>query len=472
MNLITVVLDTFRPDIIGAGKKLSFVETPNLDKLAEESIVFNRAFGEGQPTLQIRRAFYTGRRSFPFIYNYDRRGHWHHAPGWHKIPPEQDTLAEVLTARGYYTGLVADVYHMFKPTMNYWRGFASYEFIRGQESDNWKGGSLDSINELLKKHARTPDNPSNKTLIQYLLNQKHRKSDDDYQTGRVFNTAMNWLDDNAYNKPFMLWVEAFDPHEPWDPPKRLADRYCPDYDGLDFIMPGDAGKDRTDRETERIKALYYGEVTFIDEYIGKLLAKIESLSLQDDTIIAVLSDHGTQVHDHGGFGKGSDNLRAYQTGIVWQMKVPGMKAKNINALVQSHDVMPTFLDLLDIPYNRMDGKSVMPVVKGETEIHRSPIVTGWAAFTTGNAGAAASVRTDEWNYIRNVHNDEMEILYDLKNDPEENDNVAADHPDIVKKLKREIEAVVGQPLPATMVEVCDPFGAPMHQFLTGRGKRK
>ena len=77
MNVITIVLDTFRNDIIGERGKLSFVETPNLDRLASESVVFENAFGEGQPTLQIRRALFTGCRSFPFVYNFDRRGHWH-----------------------------------------------------------------------------------------------------------------------------------------------------------------------------------------------------------------------------------------------------------------------------------------------------------------------------------------------------------------------------------------------------------
>lgn len=81
------------------------------------------------------------------------------------------------------------------------------------------------------------DLDANPGLYQYLLNQRSRRGEDDYQCARVFRSAMDWLDDNGVNKPFLLWVEAFDPHEPWDPPGRLADRYCPDYDGLDFIMP-------------------------------------------------------------------------------------------------------------------------------------------------------------------------------------------------------------------------------------------
>ena len=106
MNVVAIVLDTFRADIIGPGKKMSFVETPCLDQMAREGVVFDQAYGEGQPTLEVRRAFFTGRRSFTWRYNFDRRGCWHHAPGWHKIPPEQDTLAEILSKRGTMTGFV------------------------------------------------------------------------------------------------------------------------------------------------------------------------------------------------------------------------------------------------------------------------------------------------------------------------------------------------------------------------------
>ena len=147
MNVICICLDTFRNDIVGPGKKLSETKTPYLDDFYARSVAFEGAYGEGQPTLQMRRGFFTGCRSFPFVYNYDRRGHWHHQPGWHKIPPQQDTIAEVLLARGYYTGMVADAYHMFKPTMNYTRGMAAYDFVRGQESDNWKPVCREAIEE-------------------------------------------------------------------------------------------------------------------------------------------------------------------------------------------------------------------------------------------------------------------------------------------------------------------------------------
>ena len=74
MNVICICLDTFRADIVGPNQKMSFVETPNMDAFAAESVVFERAFGECQPTLQTRRGLFTGRRTFPWRYNFDRRG--------------------------------------------------------------------------------------------------------------------------------------------------------------------------------------------------------------------------------------------------------------------------------------------------------------------------------------------------------------------------------------------------------------
>jgi len=469
MNLIVICLDTFRADMVGPGHKLSFVETPNLDCFAQESVIFNRAFGEGQPTLQIRRAFFTGHRSFPWRYNFDRRGHWHHAPGWHKIPPDQDTLAEILLNREYFTGLVADTYHMFKPTMNFWRGFVTYEFIRGQETDNWRGGTLAMIEDEIKRHARTPlDWPRLTGLVQHLYNMRGREREEDYLCARVFRTAARWLEDNSGNAPFFLWVDSFDPHEPWDPPCAYADRYYP-YDGIDFIYPNNV--DATPEEQERMKALYFGEVTLVDKWVGYLLDKVDELKLWDDTLIMITCDHGTQLRDHTRFGKGPDELHPFNTQLIWFVRHPdGPRGHQVNGFVQSHDLMPTALALLEMPYSRVDGENVWPLVTGERERVRDHVVTGWAVFGSGNAGARASVRDDEWNYITTVHEEDPQPeLYHLPSDPEERINVHDQHPEIVAKQRARLEAVIGQPIPAQLNEVCDhPVRPPLYQFLQTR----
>jgi arylsulfatase A-like enzyme len=468
VNVIVICLDTFRADLIGPDAKMSGVATPSLDALASESVSFERAYGEGQPTLQMRRAFFTGRRSFPWRYNYDRRGHWHHAPGWHKIPPEQDTLAEILVRRGYYTGLIADTYHMFKPTMNYTRGFCTYEFIRGQETDNWRGGTLSAIEAQLRKHTRGPlDSPSILRLAQYLWNQRGRQGEEDYSCARVFRAAMRWLEDSAANAPFFLWIDSFDPHEPWDPPTLYADHYYP-YEGTDYIYPVNEGA--TPEEQERIVSLYCGEVTFVDKWAGAFLNVVDELKLWEDTIVVLTSDHGTQLRDHGRFGKGADELHPFNTQIPLYVRHPdGPRRRRVDAFVQSHDLAPTLLRLLDVPYANVDGQDAWTLVTGERSSLRDHVVTGWAGFVAGNAGGRASVRDEEWNYVVSVHEEDPNPeLYHLPSDPDEVHNVHDRHPEVVDRQRARLEAVIGGPIPAQLNEVCDPASPPMYHFLRGR----
>ncbi len=464
LNLVIVCLDTFRADLIDENGKFSFVKTPNLDKLAKKSIVFRQAYGEGQPTLQIRRAFFTGYRSFPWRYNFDRKGVWHHAPGWHKIPPHQQTLAEILLEHGYYTMLIADTYHMFKPTLNFTRGFVSYEFIRGQESDNWHPGNISHIKDKIPRYVKNPENPP-PVLIQYLLNTLDRKSEEDYFCSKVFNKASKWLEYAIDNKPFFLWIDSFDPHEPWDPPREYADIYYPDYEGIEYIL-GYPPSEATPEEIERTKALYFGEVTLVDKRLGRLLEKFDELGLWDDTILMVVSDHGTELMDHGHIGKRPSELHPFNTRILWMLYHPEFtRHKVINEFVQSHDLFPTVLDLLNIPSPQVDGESVWPLITGEKEKLRDYIITGWADWRIGPAGGRASVRTKEWNYIVTIDKDDKGELYYIPKDLEEKNNVIDEYLEIARALREKVEALIGQRLPATLSELCDRALSPISLYL-------
>ena len=467
LNLIVVCLDTFRADLIGSSEKLGFVKTPSLDRLAGESVVFRQAYGEGQPTLQMRRAFFTGCRSFPWRYNFDRRGVWHHAAGWHKIPPNQPTLAEILLEYGYYTGLISDTYHMFKPTLNFTRGFVTYEFIRGQESDNWRPGNVKMVWEKILKYVRDPENVP-PVLVQYLLNTMDRRGEEDFFAPKVFGKAMDWLKSSVENQPFFLWIDSFDPHEPWDPPREYADLYYPNYSGIEYIL-GRPPKNATPEEIERIKALYFGEVTLVDKWFGLFFEKIVELGLLDNTILMVVSDHGTEIMDHGHFGKRPQELHPFNTRILWMVRHPeGPRGKEIYEFVQSHDLFPTALNLLDIPCPQVDGENVWPLVTGEREKIRDYIVIGWAGWRIGPAGGRVSVRTREWNYVTTIDKLGEEELYYLPKDREEKNNIVKDYPEIARKLREKVEALLGQRLPATLPELCDRALSPISQYFEKR----
>ena len=141
----------------------------------------------------------------------------------------------------------------------------------------------------------------------------------------------------------------------------------------------------------------------------------------------------------------------------------------MNAFVQSHDLLPTVLRLLDVPYANVDGQDAWSLVAGERERLRDHVVIGWAGFVSGPAGGRASVRDDEWNYVVSVHEeDPAPELYHLASDPGEVNNVHGEHPEVVARQRRRLEAVVGQPLPAQLNEVCDPAPAAMAHFLRHR----
>jgi len=96
-------------------------------------------------------------------------------------------------------------------------------------------------------------------------------------------------------------------------------------------------------------------------------------------------------------------------------------------------------------------------------------VIGWASFVTGNAGGRASVRDDEWNYVATVHEAQPSPeLYHLPTDPEEKENIVDRYPEVAAMQRQRLEAVVGQPIPAQLNEVCDPAAPPMHIFLRKR----
>jgi arylsulfatase A-like enzyme len=465
MNLVVLVLDTLRYDCVHhtPAPGIARVETPHLDALRRDGVSFSAAFGEAEPTIPVRRALWTGLRSFPWRFGFDTKGLWPNPRGWHKIPPEQATLSELLLAQNYKTSLVGDVYHIFKPTQNFTRGFFNWDFVRGQETDNWKGGPIDLIRDDAERSARNFDPARHASLVQYLLNKRHFKKEADLTGGIVVQRAMEWLRENHDDGPFMLWLESFDPHEPWDPPRDYASRYY-DFpkgkDGVEFIYPPEAARIGTPEEKERTKALYYGEITYMDAMIGRLLNTLADLKRLDDTVVMVTCDHGTELLDHGRFGKSADHLYAHNTQLNWIVRLPDghaaqAKARNrtIDAFVQNHDIVPTALDLLGLleqwpgaetgtgkDQPQWAGRSMKGLIEGTTDSSgRDYVVTGW--------GDMASVRDRDFNYVVRFEQPEgTERVYDLRADAQEHTDVASDHPEVVREGRRRLEALLGQEL--------------------------
>ena len=136
LNMIVIVCDTFRADHIGYYNTIGItnpytsIKTPNLDKLAKESVLFADATTEGLPTIPARRVYHTGKS----VLGDAKTGMWH------PLNNDDITFSQVLGKHGITTGFIADTYHHFKPDYNFHRAFDSWQWIRGQETDKWKSG--------------------------------------------------------------------------------------------------------------------------------------------------------------------------------------------------------------------------------------------------------------------------------------------------------------------------------------------
>jgi arylsulfatase A-like enzyme len=450
-NVIVICVDTFRADLGDGGGKLGFVRTPNVDRLRAESVAFTRCFGEGEPTIPVRRCLFTGVRSFPWRFETANEGLQPAGSGWHPIPHEHDTLAERLHDAGWLTGFLADTYHMFKPTMNFTRGFVSWEFIRGQENDPWRSGPharIDLAAHVPEGEASPALHP---TVAQYLLNALGRRGEEDWQAAQLFRTAARWVEENRRNAPFFLWIDSFSPHELWDPPRHYADAYCPPKPGVkDYIYPQVFhGKERqmTLDEAARCKALYCGFVTFVDRWIGHLLAALDALRLWDDTIAIFLSDHGTELLDKGFFGKAPDRLYPYNTQLNWLIRHPaGPRGTTCDAWTQNQDFLPTLLALLGVPHPPLDGHNVWPTALAEAPPIRDHVITGWGPNAcVRDADLAVHLNATTPDFARSAR------VFDLRADPDETTDVATQHPDAVQQAVERLAAVTG-PLPVTFTQ--------------------
>ncbi len=446
MNLIVLCSDTYRVDHLSCYGLNSPVQTPGIDRIAEEGVRFDAAFGEGLPTLPARRALYTGRPVFPFLWapqKWDRV----QLAGWHPLFYEDVTLAEWLFERGYATGLISDLPHQFKPGKNFHRGFTQFNWVRGQEMDYAVAGPRDMVpTERFAPEGQRPD-----VLTQFLMNSRDWKGEQDWSSVRVLRKGIDFLRDNVGQQPFMLWLECFSPHEPWFAPSDLAEKHYEgsDHDGIEWIFPPGNTEGMTENQVHRVRAQYRGLSELIDRWFGRLLETMDDLKLADDTIVVFTSDHGTMMGEQGQLHKGPNRLRWQCTQIPLVIRHPDTDAyggKVVDAYVQHQDVMPTLLKLMGIELpERCIGTDLWGYVTGEAEA-RDHIVSAFGNY--------ASVRTRKWNYqtpwVKNNWEEMTEPhrkvsppeLYDLEADPEELHNVVDDHPDVAAEYHEMMIATI------------------------------
>jgi arylsulfatase A-like enzyme len=454
LNLIVIVTDTFRADNLACygPKWLEHLETPNLDRFAERATIFADAYAEVMPTIPIRRTLYTGRRGIPAYY-YPQHENVQ-LPGWHPLYHEDVTLSETLLEAGYINALISSLYHQFKPGRNFQRGFHTWEWIRGLEFDFYGTAPhrpLD-VSDLVSDEYLAKYPGVWNFLSQYKANRNLWQQQGESVSQITAQAAIRWLKDNYAQKPFYLQVEFFDPHEPWDPPRRFLEKYMPNAQGPSFIEPNYDTIPLSNDIKNRMRANYAGDVSCVDHWVGSLLETVEQFGLLENSVVVFMADHGAMLGEHEQFLKGPDKLRGQVTHVPLLIHVPGNSAagKKVQGFVQFPDLMPTMLGQLGLkPPSRVTGKDFWPLVTGGASTHE---------YVVQSYGWVGAVRNAEWSYSE-VYKPGAQAgkyrkfpgapalpyqpqLYNLQDDPKELTDVAEKYPDVARQMSARMKEYI------------------------------
>lgn len=405
MNVITILLDTLRRDHLGCYGN-EWIRTPTIDALARRSTVFEKAYVASYPCMPNRRDIWTGRYEFP----------WR---GWGRLEPTDIDFPSVLKLADRVSMLVTDHFHLWRAgSGNYHWNFGGFELIRGQESDNWKTGR-----SIEPRYPAAPDKLAQHLprhhVEQYLRNIAGRTEEQDWFFPQVAQRAIEWLDQNHGQKDFCLFIDSFDPHEAWDPPRKYWEPYDPGYNGEDITWPSYGAADRYARaELRHIRALYAGKLTMVDTWLAKLMARVEELGLMDNTVIILTTDHGIMLGEHNVIGKPStnfpdSNLYEELVHVPLLVYVPNAPPGRCAELVQPVDLFATILDACGVsPPEGSHGASLLRLAGGDGPWSRTH--AWWGRF-----GEAIGITDGRWVLLKWPDGDRNEPLYWYSRTPPE-----------------------------------------------------
>ncbi len=359
MNIVLIVIDTLRYDALGVNGN-ERAHTPNIDRLAASGWAFDNAYSASFPTIPFRNDAMRGEYGGPFH-------------PWKPLPFNALTFPETLGKNGYATQLIHDTPHLVNGGHNFDWPFHAWTFIRGAEVDrpwitdglpmlsNWTRDPLFDVGGELKPAPG---------LRTYMRANRHRKDPDDWNCAQLFHTAAQFLRGNAERDNFFLWIDCFDPHEPWDAPPefmRMFDQ-TPGYDGRidprSFQARNNPNLSEAGRR--RVQASYEAKTAWVDHCFGKFLTALEETGLDEKTAVILMADHGTNLGERGFFGKRSPVTDA-EAHVPLIIKAPGAGSGRSSVLVQPQDLFATVLGLAGIPLEAdLDSHNVLEAAqKGE-----------------------------------------------------------------------------------------------------------
>ncbi len=430
-NIVLLITDTFRYDNLGARAEMA-VRTPELDRFAaERATEVTRFYTASFPTIPHRTDVASGILGWPHY-------------GWQPIDlSTPNHIAVLLRQAGYVTQLICDCPHLFNSRFQH--GFDAAFQHRGQEGDKALLHLNDPIATVMPiaKTRYRPTFRDHPLVDLHRWHNRYPQCEEDTFPAKTGRTAIRWLEENYKAGPFFLWVDFFDPHEPWDAPEYLARRYDPTYDGLPMLHPNyGPAADYTPAELRNLRAHYAAEAELVDRWIGRVLQKIDDLELWNDTIVVVTSDHGMSVGEHERTGKSNihpDDERYWpiypEIGHVPFLIAGGdvPTGQRLDFIAQPVDILPTLCELAEArvePKQPFDGRSFANALLTGNNTHRDYAVSGCYVRADGTAPPRKTITpflvTERWGYAPVGAYGRPE-LYDLEADPLAAHDTSADN---------------------------------------------
>jgi len=440
-NVLFIAVDDLRTTLGCYGHET--IQSPNIDRLARNGLVFERAYCQQAICMSSRASLLSG-------YRPDEGEIYRNGP-LYKHVPNALSLNRHFLASGYETQSIGKIYHHQSDNEIGWSRGA----YRPKEGD-WEGrGYLTEaakacVREYDKEHPRGHYSGIGPAF------ECADVADNAYGDGMNADKAIEALNE-LKDTPFFLAVGFFKPHLPFNAPKKYWDRYKPSDIQLakNPFAPKDSpkiawtdwgelrkyhGMPRTGKMPDDLARQlihgYYACVSYTDAQIGRVLDELDRLGLRENTVVVLWGDHGWKLGDHGMWCKHTNF--ELDTHVPLIISAPGMTArgKHTRALTEFVDIYPTLCDLcgLEKPAH-LQGTSAAPLLEDPTQPWKR------AAFSQYPKGQIMgySMRTDTHRYTewRNLKDDEVAAheLYDHQTDPAENVNVA-DRPENRKLLKK------------------------------------
>lgn len=366
---VVILLDSLNRQMLGCYGGREF-ETPNLDRFCTRALQFTNHYTGSLPCMPARHDILVG--SLDFLWR-----------PWGSIEMWERPLTWQLRRKDVVTMLFSDHPHLFETGgENYHTDFYAWEYLRGHESDPWKTRADPSwLGTPALPAGSRPGIDGKKHL--YDASRTWFREERDFPGPKTMQASADWLSRNGNaHDSFMLFVDEFDPHEPFDTPQPWANRYDPDWKDELIIWPpyaidGVANGVLTAREGRHVRANYGSKLSMIDHWFGKILDQMDEKSLWDDTLFIVCTDHGHYLGERDLWGK--PRVPQYETMGHTPMMIaaPGVAPGTVNALTTNVDIHATLADLFGVvPEHRTHGKSLLPLVYGDASSVREWAIGG------------------------------------------------------------------------------------------------